>query len=236
MLPAAVPRVVIIGAGFGGLTAARALKSAPVEITLVDRRNFHLFQPLLYQVATAALSPGDIAWPVRSVFASQKNVRAVMMEVNSIDPTNQTVSDGVTSISYDYLIVATGATHAYFGHPDWARFAPGLKTIDDARALRERLLYACELAELSDDDEARRRFLTTVIIGGGPTGVEMAGAVAELSSRTLRGEFRRIDPKKMRIVLVEAGPRLLPAFPERLSERCRRSLIEMGVEVTLGRP
>ena len=234
MLSAAVPRVVIIGAGFGGLTAARTLKSAPVEITLVDRRNFHLFQPLLYQVATAALSPGDIAWPVRSVFASQKNVRVVMMEVNSIDPTNQTVSDSVISISYDYLIVATGATHAYFGHPDWARFAPGLKTIDDARALRERLLSACELAELSDDDEARRRFLTTVIIGGGATGVEMAGAVAELSSRTLRGEFRRIDPKKMRIVLVEAGPRLLPAFPERLSERCRRSLIEMGVEVKLG--
>ena len=193
---APLPRVVIIGAGFGGLTAARALKSAPVEITVVDRRNFHLFQPLLYQVATAALSPGDIAWPIRSVFAGQKNVRVVMMEVNSIDPMNQTVSDGAASISYDYLVVATGATHTYFGHPDGARFAPGLKTIDDARALRERLLTACEIAELSDDDEVRRRCLTTVIIGGGATGVEMAGAVAELSRRTLRGEFRRIDPEK----------------------------------------
>jgi len=231
---APLPRVVIIGAGFGGLTAARALKSAPVEITVVDRRNFHLFQPLLYQVATAALSPGDIAWPIRSVFAGQKNVRVVMMEVNSIDPMNQTVSDGAASISYDYLVVATGATHTYFGHPDWARFAPGLKTIDDARALRERLLTACEIAELSDDDEVRRRCLTTVIIGGGATGVEMAGAVAELSRRTLRGEFRRIDPEKMRIVLVEAGPRLLPGVPERLSERCKRALIEMSVEVRPG--
>jgi NADH:ubiquinone reductase (H+-translocating) len=234
MSSAARPRVVIIGAGFGGLTAARALKSAPVEITLVDRRNFHLFQPLLYQVATAALSPGEIAWPIRSVFASQKNVRAVMMEVNSIDPTSQTVSDGVTSISYDFPVVATGATHAYFGHHHWAQFAPGLKTIDDARALRERLLSARELAELRDDDEVRRRCLTTVIIGGGATGVEMAGAVAESSRRTLKGEFRRIDPEKMRIALVEAGPRLLPAFPERLSERCKRSLIEIGVEVKPG--
>jgi NADH:ubiquinone reductase (H+-translocating) len=231
---AALPRVVIIGAGFGGLAAARTLRSVPVEITLIDRRNFHLFQPLLYQVATAALSPGDIAWPLRSIFASQKNVRVVMMEVNSIDPASKTVADSVTTLSYDYLVVATGATHAYFGHSDWARFAPGLKTTDDARALRERLLFACELAERSDDDDVRRRCLTTVIIGGGATGVEMAGAVAELSHRTLKGEFRRIDPGKMRIVLVEAGPRLLPAFPERLSERCKRSLIEMGVEVKTG--
>jgi NADH:ubiquinone reductase (H+-translocating) len=182
----------------------------------------------------AALSPGDIAWPLRSIFASQKNVRVVMMEVNSIDPASKTVADSVTTLSYDYLVVATGATHAYFGHSDWARFAPGLKTTDDARALRERLLFACELAERSDDDDVRRRCLTTVIIGGGATGVEMAGAVAELSHRTLKGEFRRIDPGKMRIVLVEAGPRLLPAFPERLSERCKRSLIEMGVEVKTG--
>ncbi|WFU39106.1 NAD(P)/FAD-dependent oxidoreductase [Bradyrhizobium sp. CB82] len=231
---AALPRVVIIGGGFGGLTAARTLKSAPVEVTLVDRRNCHLFQPLLYQVATAALSPGNIAWPLRSVFARQKNVRVVMMEVNSIDPTSKTVTDGVTTLPYDYLVVATGATHAYFGHPGWTPFAPGLKTIDDARALRERLLSACELAERSEDDEVRRRCLTTVVIGGGPTGVEMAGAVAELSHRTLKGEFRWIDPGKMRIVLVEAGPRLLPAFPERLSERCKRSLIEMGVEVKIG--
>jgi NADH:ubiquinone reductase (H+-translocating) len=231
---AALPRVVIIGAGFGGLTAARALKSAPVEITLIDRRNFHLFQPLLYQVATAALSPGDIAWPVRSIFASQKNVHVVMMEVSAVDTTTRTVSDGSTTLTYDYLIIATGATHAYFGHPDWEQFAPGLKTIEDARDLRERLLFACELAERSDSEELRQRCLTTVIVGGGATGVEMAGAVAELSHRTLRGEFKRIDPRKMRIVLVEAGPRLLPAFPQSLSGRCKRSLADMGVEIRTG--
>jgi NADH:ubiquinone reductase (H+-translocating) len=231
---APLPHVVIIGAGFGGLTAARALRSAPVEITLIDRRNFHLFQPLLYQVATAALSPGDIAWPIRSVFANQKNVRVVMMEVNAVDTTTRTVSDGDAALAYDYLIIATGATHAYFGHQDWEQFAPGLKTIDDARDLRERLLFACERAERSDSDELRQRCLTTVIVGGGATGVEMAGAVAELSHRTLRGEFKRIDPRKMRIVLVEAGPRLLPAFPQSLSRRCKRSLTEMGVEIRTG--
>jgi NADH dehydrogenase len=231
---ARLPRVVIIGAGFGGLTAARALRSAPVEITLIDRRNFHLFQPLLYQVATAALSPGDIAWPIRSVFADQKNVRVVMMEINAVDTTTQTVSDGDATLAYDYLIIATGATHAYFGHPDWEQFAPGLKTIEDARDLRERLLFACERAERSDSEELRQRCLTTVIVGGGATGVEMAGAVAELSHRTLSGEFKRIDPRKMRIVLVEAGPRLLPAFPESLSRRCKRSLTEIGVEVRTG--
>jgi NADH:ubiquinone reductase (H+-translocating) len=231
---AAPPRVVIIGAGFGGLTAAKALRSAPVEITLIDRRNFHLFQPLLYQVATAALSPNDIAWPIRSVFASQKNVRVVMMEISAVDTTAQTVSDGDTTLAYDYLIIATGATHAYFGHPDWAQFAPGLKTIDDARDLRERLLLACERAERSNSEELRQRCLTTVIVGGGATGVEMAGAVAELSHRTLRGEFKRIDPSKMRIVLVEASPRLLPAFPRSLSRRCKRSLTEMGVEIRTG--
>jgi NADH dehydrogenase len=178
--------VVIIGAGFGGLSAARSLRSAPVDITLVDRRNFHLFQPLLYQVATAALSPGDIAWPVRSIFAKQKNVRVLMMDVSAVDTIARTVSDSVTTLAYDYLIVATGATHAYFGHEEWAPFAPGLKTIDDARALRERMLSACELAERSERDEVRQRYLTTVIIGGGATGVEMAGAVAELSRRTPR--------------------------------------------------
>jgi NADH:ubiquinone reductase (H+-translocating) len=229
--PERLPRVVIVGAGFGGLSAAQALKSAPIEITLVDRRNFHLFQPLLYQVATAALSPGDIAWPVRSIFARQKNVRVMMLDVSTVDTIAKTVSDGVTTLTYDYLIVATGATHAYFGHEEWAPFAPGLKTIDDARALREQLLSAFELAERSESDEVRQRCLTTVIIGGGATGVEMAGAVAELSRRTLKGEFKRIDPGKMRIVLVEAGPRLLSAFPEALSDRCRRSLINVGVEV-----
>jgi NADH dehydrogenase len=230
------PRVVIIGAGFGGLSAARALRSAPVAITLIDRRNFHLFQPLLYQVATAALSPGDIAWHVRSIFAGQKNIRVVMMDVNAVDTKMRTVGDGTMTLDYDYLIVATGATHAYFGHPEWAAFAPGLKTIEDARDLRDRLLFACEIAERSDSVAMRRRCLTTVIVGGGATGVEMAGAVSELCRRSLRGEFKRTDPAKMRIVLIEAGSRLLPAFPPSLSERCKRSLTGMGVEVRTGSP
>src|SRR3984885_13691700 len=169
------PRVVVVGAGFGGLEAARSLRNARVDITLIDRRNFHLFQPLLYQVATAALSPGDIAWPIRSIFRRQKNVTVLMMEVNAVDTTTRTVSDGDTTLAYDYLVIATGATHAYLGHPDWEQFAPGLKTIDDACDLRERLLFACELAERSDSEELRQRCLTTVIVGGGATGVEMAG-------------------------------------------------------------
>lgn len=206
------PQVVIIGAGFAGLAAAKALAAAPVDITIIDRRNFHLFQPLLYQVATAALSPGDIAWPIRSIFCNRPNVTVVLMEVTAIDIGARTVGDGITLLSFDYLIVATGATHAYFGHDHWAEYAAGLKTVEDARHLREKLLLACQAAERSDDAMDRRRYLTVVIVGGGATGVEMAGAVAELSRRTLRGEFRRIDPAKMRIVLVEAGGRVLPAF------------------------
>ncbi|PZM08045.1 NAD(P)/FAD-dependent oxidoreductase [Rhizobium tubonense] len=228
------PKVVIIGAGFGGLSAARALEKEAVDITVIDRRNFHLFQPLLYQVATAALSPGDIAWPIRSVFSNSDNVEVLMMDINSVDIDLRTVGDGTNSIPYDYLIVATGATHAYFGHDDWAQFAPGLKTMEDARSLRDKLLSAFEHAELSSNETERRKYLTTVIIGGGATGVELAGALADLSHRTLKGEFRGIDPSEMRIVLIEAGPRLLSAFPLSQSDRCVRSLRTMGVEVKLG--
>ncbi|MBB3539310.1 MULTISPECIES: NAD(P)/FAD-dependent oxidoreductase [unclassified Rhizobium] len=214
------PRVVVVGAGFGGLAVARGLRSAPVDITLLDRRNLHLFQPLPYQVATASLSPGQISWPVRSIFSAQRNTRVLMMEVSGVDTRSRTVTDGSSIVPYDYLVLATGARHAYFGNEGWEPFAPGLKTIEDARALRENLLRAYEIADKTPDAEERRRRLTTVIVGGGATGVEMAGAAAELTHRTLKGEFRTIDTQSMRIVVVEAGPRLLRAFPVELSEKC----------------
>ena len=200
--------VVIIGGGFGGIEAARGLRKAPVRVTLVDRRNHYLFQPLLYQVATAALSPGDIAWPIRSIFHSRPNVTVLMAEAEGIDSTARIVRTAQGSLPYDYLIVATGAAHSYFGHDEWAQFAPGLKNIDDALALRQRALLAFERAERTDSADERRKFMTTVIVGGGATGVEMAGAIAELDHRTLHGEFRRIDPGAARVVLVEAGPRV----------------------------
>jgi NADH:ubiquinone reductase (H+-translocating) len=225
---------VIIGAGFGGLETARALVKSEVDITLIDRRNFHLFQPLLYQVATAALSPGDIAWPTRSIFRDFKNVNVLMADISGVDTVTRTVTDGTAVIPYDFLIVATGAAHSYFGHDQWAQFAPALKTIDDALKIRERLLLAFERAELSTDPEGRRSCMTTVIVGGGATGVEMAGAIAELAHRTLRGEFRQITPEETRLVLIEAGPRILPTFPEHMSEIARRSLRSMGVEVRTG--
>jgi len=228
------PRVVIVGAGFGGLEAARALANVDVDITLIDRRNFHLFQPLLYQVATAALSPGDIAWPIRSVFRRFQNITILMASVTGIDVKTASVTDGTATIPFDFLVLATGANHSYFGHEEWARFAPGLKTIDDATSLRQRLLSAFERAELAADAKEALPSLTTVVIGGGPTGVEMAGAVAELAHRTLKSEFRWIDPARARIVLVEAGPRLLPTFPEKLSENARYSLESMRVEVRTG--
>jgi NADH dehydrogenase len=228
------PKVVVVGAGFGGLEAARALSKAPVDLTLIDRRNFHLFQPLLYQVATAILSPNDIAWPVRSVFRGQKNVRVVMAELSGVDPRARTVTDGSVTIGYDYLVLATGATHSYFGHDDWAAYAPGLKSISDATSLRERILGAFEKAELSPDSIDRAREMTIVVIGGGPTGVELAGAIIELLRKTLSGEYRCIDPAKSRVILIEAGPRLLPTFPERLSAVARKSLEAMGVEVRTG--
>ncbi|HEY8611467.1 MAG TPA: NAD(P)/FAD-dependent oxidoreductase [Roseomonas sp.] len=223
--------MVVVGAGFGGLEAARALADAPVSLTILDRQNHHLFQPLLYQVATAALSPGDIAWPVRSVFRRQKNATVLMAEVTGVDPVARLVRADDVSIPYDTLVLATGATHSYFGRDEWAAFAPGLKTIEDARSIRRRLLLAFERAELASDEAERQRLLTFVVVGGGPTGVELVGAMAELARQALRQEFRRSDPRSARIVLVEAGSRLLSTFPEELSDYALQSLRRMGVEV-----
>jgi NADH:quinone reductase (non-electrogenic) len=228
------PRVVIVGGGFGGLSAAKALARAPFEITLIDRNNHHLFQPLLYQVATAGLSPADIASPIRGILRDQRNVKVILAEVSGIDTARKEVIADGRRIAYDYLVVATGARHAYFGHDDWAAFAPGLKTIDDATALRRRILLAFERAENETDADERRALMTFVVIGGGPTGVEMAGAIAELAKRALAADFRAIDPRCARIILVEAAPRLLTPFDPSLSEAARRALVHLGVEVKLG--
>jgi NADH:ubiquinone reductase (H+-translocating) len=225
------PHVVIVGGGFGGLAAAQALKRAPVRITLLDRRNHHLFQPLLYQVATAGLSPGDIAAPIRWILRGQRNARVLLAEARGIDPATRTVTLDNGSITYDYLIVATGATHAYFGHPEWEAFAPGLKSLDDALEIRRRTLLAYEIAEREDDPERRKRLLTFVVIGGGPTGVEMAGAIAEIARHTLTHEFRTIATAQSRIVLIEAGPSILSTFPEDLRQAARKSLQRLDVEV-----
>jgi NADH dehydrogenase len=231
------PRVVIVGAGFGGLTAAQALAKAPVEVTVIDRRNYHLFQPLLYQVATAGLSPAEIAWPIRGILRYQRNAAVQLSRVTGVDTTRREVLIGERRVGYDYLILATGARHAYFNHPEWERAAPGLKKMADATQIRERMLMAFEQAEADAcTPEERDRLLTFVIVGGGPTGVEMAGAIAELAKRALAADFRAIDPGTTRIVLIEAGPRLLPAFPEALSEKARRALERLGVEVRLGAP
>jgi NADH dehydrogenase len=229
------PHVVIIGAGFGGLEACRALSGADVDVTLVDAQNHHCFQPLLYQVATAALSPGDIAWPIRAIVRGQKNVRVVMAQVTAIDVAAHRVHTAELDLAYDYLVLATGATHSYFGHDDWAPFAPGLKHIADATEIRRRFLLAFERAEVVEDKAEQARLLTFVIVGGGATGVEMAGAIAEVARRTLQHDFRRIDPRTSRIVLIEAGPRLLPTFPQALSDYAQRSLQAMGVEVEINR-
>jgi NADH dehydrogenase len=230
------PRVVILGAGFGGLSAAKALRNAPCDVIVIDRRNYHLFQPLLYQVATAALSPAEIASPIRSILSRQRNARVLMARVTGIDAKAGRVllQDGRAQ-PFDYLVVATGARHAYFGHDDWERFAPGLKKIDDATDIRRRILLAFERAEATDDPDERKALLTFVVIGGGATGVEMAGAIAEVAHRALADEFRVIDPTQARVVLIEAGPRLLPAFPEDLAEHARAALTRLGVEVELGR-
>lgn len=228
------PRVVVVGAGFGGLAVVRELAAAPVDITLIDRQNHHLFQPLLYQVATAGLSPAEIAWPVRHLVCRQRNTRVLMGEVTSIDPGRQVVMLGDGPISYDWLVLATGATHGYFGHDEWAAYAPGLKDLDDATAIRRRLLLAFEHAEMTSNPDLCRKLLTIAIIGGGPTGVEMAGAVAELARRALAADFRAIDPKQTRVLLVEAGARLLPNFPEELSRYTAKALRRLGVEVRLG--
>ena len=225
------PQVVIIGAGFGGLEAAKSLSRAPVDVTIVDRQNHHCFQPLLYQVATAALSPAEVAWPIRHILREQRNATVLMAEVTGVDVTGRCVLIPSGSFSYDYLVVATGATHSYFGHDDWEKHAPGLKRIEDALRIRREMLIAFEKAELAKDDAERRRLLTFVIVGGGATGVEMAGAFAEIARLTLVEDFRRIDPSTARIVLIEAGPRILPALPEDLSDYARRALERMGVEV-----
>ena len=229
------PRVVIAGAGFGGLQAAKALAKVDVDVTLVDAYNHHCFQPLLYQVATAALSPADVAWPIRAILRAQKNVRVIMARVLAIDAPARRVHTSQIDLAYDYLILATGSTHSYFGHDDWAPFAPGLKHIADATEIRRRFLLAFERAEVAEDEAAQQRLLTFVIVGGGATGVEMAGAIAEVARRTLQHDFRRIDPRTSRIILIEAGPRLLPTFPAPLADYATRSLRGMGVEIALGR-
>jgi NADH dehydrogenase len=228
------PRVVILGAGFGGLAAAKALKRAPVDVTVIDRRNYHLFQPLLYQVATAGLSPAQIATPIRRILARQENATVLMDRVNDVDLDAQEVVTTAHRIPYDFLIVATGARHAYFGRDEWEQFAPGLKKIDEATDIRRRVLTAFERAEVSNSDEERRRLLTFAVVGGGPTGVEMSGAIAELAKKSIVKDFRRIDPRLARVVLVEAGPRLLPAFSEDLSLSARCQLERLGVEVLTG--
>jgi NADH dehydrogenase len=231
------PHVVIVGGGFAGLWAARGLSRAPVRITLLDRGNHHLFQPLLYQVATAGLSAPNIAAPLRQILRRQKNVTVLLGEVAGIVPGDRHVrlADGRT-IAFDHLLLATGATHAYFGHDDWAPHAPGLKTLDDALGIRRRILTAFERAEAEDDPVARDAWLTFAIVGGGPTGVELAGTLAEIAKHTLRGEFRRVDPRQARVLLLEAGPRVLSSFPESLSEKARAQLRKLGVEVRTGVP
>jgi NADH dehydrogenase len=230
------PQVLIVGAGFGGLSAARALARTAVDITMIDRRNFHLFQPLLYQVATAGLNPSDVAWPVRSILSQQANTRVLLGEVCGVDAAQRQVqlSDG-RQLPYDWLILATGATHNYFGNDQWAPIAPGLKRIDDATLIRRRLLLAFEHAENTQDPAERRRLMTFAIVGAGPTGVELAGAIAELSRKALAADFRAIDPRDARIVLIEGGPRVLATFPPELSEYARQALQRMGVEVWLGK-
>ena len=228
---------VIVGGGFAGLWATRALASAPVRITLIDRHNHHLFQPLLYQVATAGLSAPDIAAPLRHILRKQANVEVRLAEVAAIAPQEKHVvlADG-TTIAYDALLLATGATHAYFGHDEWARHAPGLKTLDNALQLRRHLLLAFERAEAETDPGKRAAWLSFAIVGGGPTGVELAGTLAEIARHTLKNEFRRIDPSQARVRLVEAGPRVLASFPDTLSEKARRQLERLGVEVVTGTP
>jgi NADH dehydrogenase len=229
------PHVVIVGGGFGGLQAAKALRKAPVEVTLIDKRNFHLFQPLLYQVATGGLGPAEIAAPIRALLKRHPNTRVWNAEVIDIDPQTQTVllHDG-DRVNYDFLILAAGSVYHHFGHPEWSLHAPGLKTIEDAQEIRRRVLLALEHAERETDVERKHAWLTFVIVGGGPTGVELAGALAELVRVTIRGEYRNFDPAATRLVLLEGGPRILPTYPPELSEHARRALHRLGVEVYTG--
>nr|MBP7616917.1 NAD(P)/FAD-dependent oxidoreductase [Geothrix sp.] len=247
-LPAAVamplrgrPHVVILGGGFGGLAAAKALRGAPVDVTLIDQRNHHLFQPLLYQVATAALNPSDIAVPIRRILRRQQNASVLLAEAVGVDPIGKRVllSDGVIPegvIPYDFLILATGVTHSYFGHPEWAEAAPGLKTIEDALEIRKRILLAFEAAEWEIEPTRQKAWLTFIIVGGGPTGVELAGAIAEIARHVMTRDFRRIDPGRARVLLMEAGPRILPGFAPELSQWATEAISRLGVEVLTGNP
>jgi NADH:quinone reductase (non-electrogenic) len=225
------PKVVIVGAGFGGIQAAVALSRVDVDVIVLDRQNHHFFQPLLYQVATAALSPAEIAWPIRHMLRRQRNATVFMADVKGVDLAGRSVETSAGPMSYDYLVIATGATHSYFGHDDWAEFAPGLKRIEDATRIRRSILLAFERAELAGNDADRQCLLTFVIVGGGATGVEMAGAIAEIARQTLANDFRRIDPRTSRIILLEAGPRIIPTLPEDLSRYAERALTRMGVDV-----
>jgi NADH dehydrogenase len=234
--PAVVPRVVIVGAGFGGLRAAMALRNAPVQVTVIDRQNHHLFQPLLYWVATAGLSPADICSPIRSILRKQKNTEVLMEEVTGVNLEEQRVLMGDRSVPYDYLVLATGARDFYFGHAEWEHNAPGLKSIVDATSIRHKILLAFETAELETDPEKIKALLTFVLVGAGPTGVEMAGAIAELAHKALASDFRHIDTRMTRIILIEAAPRILGAFPESLARKTQRKLTSMGVEVRTGTP
>jgi NADH:ubiquinone reductase (H+-translocating) len=230
-MPQERPRIVIAGAGFGGLEAAYALKAAAADVIVIDQQNHHCFQPLLYQVATAALSPADVAWPIRRILRKQGNATVLMAEIRGVDTKNRLVHTDSIGVAYDFLVLATGATHSYFGHDDWAEVAPGLKRIEDATRIRRRILIAFERAELTSEATERRALLTFVIVGAGATGVEMAGAIAEVARQTLAMDFRRIDPKASRIVLIEAGPRVMPALPENLSDYVQRTLGTKGIEV-----
>jgi NADH:ubiquinone reductase (H+-translocating) len=227
--------VVIVGAGFGGLAAAHGLAGAAVEITIIDQRNHHLFQPLLYQVGTASLATSEIAWPIRHLVRNRKEITTLLGEVTGVDTRNRTIAleDGGT-VHYDTLVLATGARHAYFGHDEWEPYAPGLKTLEDATSIRRRILLSFERAERETDPERRAALLTFVIVGGGPTGVELAGAIAELAYHNLPSEYRHIDTRKARVVLIEAGPRILPSFTENLSAYARAALERLGVEIHLG--
>lgn len=228
--------VVILGGGFGGLTTAKSLRRANVDITLIDQRNHHLFQPLLYQVATAALNPSDIAVPIRRILRKQRNASVLLAEAVGVDTKRKQVllSDG--AVPYDFLILATGVTHSYFGHPEWAKAAPGLKTIDDALEIRKRILLAFESAEWETDPSRQEAWLTFIIVGGGPTGVELAGAIAEIARHVMTRDFRKINPEKARVLLMEAGPRILPGFSQDLSQRAAEALSRLGVEVFTGHP
>jgi NADH dehydrogenase len=229
------PRVVIIGGGFGGISAAKALKRANAQVTVIDRTNHFTFQPLLYQVATAALAPSDITAPIRWILRRQKNTEVLMAEARDIDTAGRFVriDDVLREVPYDYLIVATGSRHAYFGHNEWEPYAPGLKTIEDATEIRRRFLLAFELAEKSEDEREQQEYLTFVVVGGGPTGVELSGALPFIARKALAPDFRRIDTRKTRVVLIEAGPRILPTFPEDLASRATQDLKDLGVEVRL---